>query len=229
MSERAVRPVVARTLGVAVGIAFVGALIWRAPDNGWGSLVWTATAVVVSVIRARYSGSISGNVIVDDRRDGTERFLLALVGVGSILVPLFHLLTGAFDFASYELPVWTIVAGAMIAAGGLWLFWRSHADLGLNWSPTLEVREAHTLVTEGVYARIRHPMYTSLFLIYGSFPLLIHNWVAGWIGVIVFGVLYVIRISNEERMMNAHFGAEYASYSERTGRLVPPLRRRAQT
>ena len=29
-----------------------------------------------------------------------------------------------------------------------------------NWSVSLDLRERHTLVTTGVYARIRHPMYT---------------------------------------------------------------------
>jgi hypothetical protein len=31
---------------------------------------------------------------------------------------------------------------------GLWLFYRSHADLGTNWSITLEVREQHRLITK---------------------------------------------------------------------------------
>jgi protein-S-isoprenylcysteine O-methyltransferase Ste14 len=38
----------------------------------------------------------------------------------------------------------------------VWLFWRSHADLGRNWSPSLELREGHELVTEGVYRYVRH-------------------------------------------------------------------------
>jgi protein-S-isoprenylcysteine O-methyltransferase Ste14 len=47
---------------------------------------------------------------------------------------------------------------------GLWLFYRSHADLGTNWSITLEIREQHRLITQGVYRRIRHPMYSALGL-----------------------------------------------------------------
>ena len=33
------------------------------------------------------------------------------------------------------------VAGIVCLALGLWIFRRSHADLGTNWSITLEVRE----------------------------------------------------------------------------------------
>ena len=47
---------------------------------------------------------------------------------------------------------------------GLWLFYRSHADLGTNWSITLEVREGHRLITQGVYRGVSHPMYSALAL-----------------------------------------------------------------
>ncbi|NJK48036.1 histidine phosphatase family protein [Candidatus Gracilibacteria bacterium] len=47
--------------------------------------------------------------------------------------------------------------GVAIFAIAVWLFWRSHRDLGNNWSPTLEVRKGHTLITQGIYQYIRHP------------------------------------------------------------------------
>ncbi len=45
-----------------------------------------------------------------------------------------------------------------------WLFWRPHIGLGRNWSPSLQLREEHTLVTKGVYHSIRHPMFASMWL-----------------------------------------------------------------
>lgn len=39
----------------------------------------------------------------------------------------------------------------------VWLLWRSHADLGRNWSPMLEIRQEQSLATQGVYRLIRHP------------------------------------------------------------------------
>lgn len=58
------------------------------------------------------------------------------------------------------------IGGVVCLAVGLWLFYRSHADLSTNWSVTLELRENHQLITHGVYRSIRHPMY-SAFLLYG--------------------------------------------------------------
>ena len=112
-------------------------------------------------------------------------------------------------------------AGAVLLGFGLWLFRRSHADLGRNWSVTLELREEHRLVTSGVYERIRHPMYSAIFLVYTAQALLIHNWIAGLGGIFSFGLMYVIRVPKEEAMMREQFGEAYDAYCRSSGRLWP--------
>ena len=114
--------------------------------------------------------------------------------------------------------------GMLILAGSLWIFFRAHADLGKNLSPSLQVREDHTLVTDGVYRRIRHPMYTSQLLWVLAQPLLLQNWIAGWASVIPFLSLCLLRIPQEEQMMQEQFGDEYQAYMQRTGRILPKIR-----
>ena len=104
---------------------------------------------------------------------------------------------------------------------GLWLFHGSHADLGTNWSITFELRERHTLVTSGVDRRIRHPMYSALFLYSIGQALVLPNWVAGPSYLVAFGVLYVFRVGAEERMMIEEFGDDYRTYAAQANRLVP--------
>src|SRR4029079_7757517 len=94
-------------------------------------------------------------------------------------VPLIWVASPAFSFAEYALRAGPLVAGVMCQVIGLWLFYRSHADLGANWSITLEVRVQHRLITQGVYRRIRHPMYLALALYSIGQALVIPNWVAG--------------------------------------------------
>jgi protein-S-isoprenylcysteine O-methyltransferase Ste14 len=106
---------------------------------------------------------------------------------------------------------------------GLWLFHRSHADLGTNWSITLEVREQHRLITQGVYRRIRHPMYLALVLYSVGQALVIPNWVAGPSNLIAVAILFALRVGAEERMMVEAFGDKYAAYSAETKRLVPGI------
>ena len=211
-------------MGVVVA-AVVVALALRTPENGWGWTIWFASAVGIVVLRSPFARATRDNTITDDRQGTTESALLALVGVAGGVIPLVHLLTGVFDAADSALAAWTYAVGAALAVLGLWLFWRSHADLGRNWSVTLQVRDEHTLITDGVYSRVRHPMYTSLLLVYGSTPLVLHNWIAGWSGLIGFALLCVARIPHEESMMRTHFGDEYVRYTRRTGRLLPSVTR----
>jgi protein-S-isoprenylcysteine O-methyltransferase Ste14 len=104
---------------------------------------------------------------------------------------------------------------------GLWLFYRSHADLGTNWSITLEVREQHRLITQGVYRRVRHPMYVALLPYSTGQALVIPNRVAGPANLIAFAILFGLRVRAEEKMMADEFGGEYTAYTARTKRRVP--------
>jgi protein-S-isoprenylcysteine O-methyltransferase Ste14 len=113
------------------------------------------------------------------------------------------------------------MTGTVILVLGDWVFWKSHKDLAGNWSPTLQIREHHTLVTHGIYRRVRHPMYLSLWLLVVAQALILPNYVAGFSGLLPFGILYFLRVGNEEKMMAEYFGAEYEQYMKRTGRLLP--------
>ena len=112
-------------------------------------------------------------------------------------------------------------AGALLQVPCLWLFWRSHADLGRNWSPGLEVREDHSLITRGVYARIRHPMYAAIWISVLAQPLLIQNWIAGFLVAPAFAAMWFIRVPKEEAMMRLQFGKAWEAYCVRAGRLLP--------
>jgi protein-S-isoprenylcysteine O-methyltransferase Ste14 len=162
-----------------------------------------------------------------DRVNGSERALLGLLPVGMFFVPAVYALTPWLDEADYRLSPeakgWIGGLGAAILAFALWLFWRSHADLGRNWSPSLQLREEHQLVTAGVYRYIRHPMYASQWLWSVAQPLLLQNWIAGWGGLLLFLPLYVLRVPREEHMMLAQFGEAYRAYMRRTGRILPRL------
>ncbi|MEM6653253.1 MAG: protein-S-isoprenylcysteine O-methyltransferase, partial [Pseudomonadota bacterium] len=118
---------------------------------------------------------------------------------------------------------WVPAIGVSLMFPGLWLFWRSHADLGQNWSVTTEIREDHHLVTNGIYKRIRHPMYSAIWLIFVSYPFLLQNWIIGPAAAIVFAFMYFTRVPVEESMMRKQFGDEYDNYVSQTGRLWPRM------
>ena len=147
--------------------------------------------------------------------------LLLLVIPANLFVPLLYLFTPLLNFANYTLPVFAPWCGSVLMLLAVWLFWRSHADLGRNWSVSLEVRKGHQLITQGVYRRIRHPMYTAIFLYCLAQGLLLPNWLAGWSSLVPFTIMYLLRVRREEQMMLQFFGDDYRAYMAHTGRLLP--------
>jgi protein-S-isoprenylcysteine O-methyltransferase Ste14 len=191
--------------------------------NPWiAKAIVLAATVVMMAIRAPH-GRRSRNVkVARSYKTPLEAGLLVLAWVGFV-VPLIWIAAPVFSFAEYQLRTAPFGAGVMCLVIGLWLFHRSHADLGTNWSITLEVREQHRIITQGVYRRIRHPMSSALLLYSVGQVLVIPNWVVGPSNVIVFAILFALRVGAEERMMVEAFGDEYAAYSAKTKRLIPGI------
>jgi protein-S-isoprenylcysteine O-methyltransferase Ste14 len=152
-----------------------------------------------------------------------EAILLGVGTTGLGIVPLIYVSTGEPRFANYPFNGWQAWLGAAVFVIALWLFRRTHKDLGRNWSVTLEVREQHALVTNGVYSRVRHPMYTAFWLWAVAQTLLLPNWVAGGAGIVGFGILFFLRVPREEKLMLETFGDDYRHYMSRTWRIMPGL------
>ena len=150
-----------------------------------------------------------------------EVTLLFMLLSGTVVIPIIYAATDWLDFANYTLPVWAGWLGIVIGAGGLFVFWRAHADLGLNWSPTLEIREKHELITRGIYGVIRHPMYASQWLLVIAQPLLLQNWIAGFLNLFVFIPFYLLRVKAEEQLMIDQFGEQYRAYMKNVGAVLP--------
>lgn len=123
-----------------------------------------AGVILTSAVRVVYTRRYRQTPIARDYRKGMDALLSALPGLGMFVLPVIYVLTGWLDFADYHLPVWAGWLGVVLFALAVWLLWRSHADLEDSWSPRLEIMEGHSLVTQGVFRHIRHPMYAAHWL-----------------------------------------------------------------
>jgi protein-S-isoprenylcysteine O-methyltransferase Ste14 len=150
-----------------------------------------------------------------------ETVLLSVSLAGLGVVPFVYVVTGFPRSADYPFRPAQAWFGVLVAAAALVMFRLTHKALGRNWSVSLEVRDAHQLVTDGVYRHVRHPMYTAFWLWAVAQALLLPNWVAGLSGLAGFGTLYVLRVRQEERLMLETFGEAYRAYMARTARLIP--------
>ena len=188
----------------------------------FGKAIILASSIVMVIIRAPHGQRSRGVKVVRSDRGRLEIVLLTLAWL-AFFVPLVWVVAPVFAFADYSLRPVPLSAGVVCLAMGLWLFARSHADLGTNWSLTLEVREKHQLVTEGVYRSLRHPMYSSLLLYSIGQALVVPNWIAGPSYGVAMALLLVFRLGPEERMMLEQFGKDYEAYMGRSKRLVPGI------
>jgi len=209
-------------LGICLLLIAVALMRWR--DNGWGAIVWLGNFVAMTAIRLPHAERNRSNVVVVARKGIDETLLLIAMFATMMALPLVQLATGVFAAADYTLPDGVTAIGAVTLVPMLWLFWRSHADLGRNWSPGLEVREEHGLVTGGVYARWRHPMYIAIWMAVLAQPLLLHNWVAGFLAIPAFTAMWLLRVPQEEAMLRERFGPAYDAYCAKVGRLWPAVR-----
>jgi protein-S-isoprenylcysteine O-methyltransferase Ste14 len=186
-------------------------------------IVWLAGIVGWYLIRYPFQRRSRKTPVARSLQDWLEWLLLAGATLGLFIIPALYVVTGSparLDRVFNPMLAWL---GIAVLAAALWLFWRSHADLGRNWSATLKLRESHSLVTDGVYREIRHPMYSSFLLLGLAQALLLPNWLAGLSGIVAAALLFALRVDREEKMMGEMFGAQYSAYMGRTKRLIPWL------
>lgn len=95
--------------------------------------------------------------------------------------------------------------------------------IGTNWAHAFEyqVKKKQELVTTGVYAFIRHPIYTGLWIGLIGGELVAQSYVA-FVGVLFLIVGYY-QSRLEEKLLISHFGNAYKTYMKRTKMFIPFL------
>ena len=127
------------------------------------------------------------------------------------------------SWAAFPLPEWARWVGLLMALAALPLLWWVHSSLGSNFSGLLHVREEHTLVTNGPYRWVRHPMYSVFYLYMIGILLLTSNWLIGGLMLAGLTLVMVTRLEREEKTMIEKFGDRYRDYMKHTGRFLPPI------
>jgi protein-S-isoprenylcysteine O-methyltransferase Ste14 len=141
---------------------------------------------------------------------------LALIG----FLVLYAVNPSWFEVLLVPIPDWLRWVGIALGLVSFVLYAWSQATLGKAWSPHLQMRQEHALVTTGPYTRIRHPIYLALLAFLTGIALVTANWF--FIALLVVSIVVLaLRIPKEEQMMIEDFGQEYKAYMARTGRLFP--------
>ena len=132
----------------------------------------------------------------------------------NILTLVIALLGLSFLGIHYGSNPWTPtrIAGAVIGLPSLALFVLARIELGSSFS----VRpKAQTLVTHGLYSRIRNPIYVFGGLVAAGVLLYVNKPRALWFFVAIIP-LQIYRARQEEKILQARFGDEYQQYKTHT-------------
>ena len=106
-----------------------------------------------------------------------------------------------------------IVAGAVINIVG-------RVQLKANWANHIKIYDDHTLVQQGVYRVVRHPLYASLMLMFLGGSLAYRNWLSAVLTIGIFIPFMYYRAQQEETLLREEF-PEYADYQQQVGMFFP--------
>ncbi|HAS11246.1 MAG TPA: isoprenylcysteine carboxyl methyltransferase [Acidimicrobiaceae bacterium] len=120
---------------------------------------------------------------------------------------------------------WLRLVGAGVAALGILATVGAQWQMGEAWRIGVDPVERTVLVTAGVFARIRNPIFTAMVIAASGFTLLVANWVAV-VGLIalVSALEVQVRAVEEPYLARIH-GATYDSYAAGAGRFLPGIGR----
>lgn len=126
---------------------------------------------------------------------------------------------GARIYAESATTQWlgflAVVLGLAIA---VW----ARQSLGRNWSSTVVIKQDHELVTRGPYSFVRHPIYTGLLAMFLGTALALGDG-AAFLGTVLTGLGFWIKLRFEEQLMLKRFPRDYPDYQARVKRLIPFL------
>src|SRR5205085_11815880 len=115
------------------------------------------------------------------------------------------------------------VAGIAVMWAGFVLRAWAVRTLGRFFRVEVTVDADQTVVDTGPYARLRHPSYTGLLVLYLGLGIALDSYLSVLAAVLLPLAAVVNRIGYEERMLLREMGESYRAYSARRARLVPGL------
>jgi protein-S-isoprenylcysteine O-methyltransferase Ste14 len=126
-------------------------------------------------------------------------------------------LTARFNYV--DLPIWVRYSGGVFLTIGGYLGTSGVIHLGKNLSPFPRPVESGSLITHGIYASVRHPIYSGLILGTLGWTLIISN-IIGLIVVVILFVFFDAKSRREEMWLVERY-PEYAEYRNRVHKLIP--------
>ncbi|HUL16261.1 MAG TPA: isoprenylcysteine carboxylmethyltransferase family protein [Terriglobales bacterium] len=128
------------------------------------------------------------------------------------------------SFWMRALPEWRLAISAALLALAVMLSWTSTRALGKQWRLDAGINADHELVTSGPYGIVRHPIYTSMFLVLEGTGFMISPAVLQILATVIFILGAEIRVRSEEKLLASQFGEKFEEYRGRVPAYLPLVR-----
>jgi len=119
-------------------------------------------------------------------------------------------------------PSWVLYGlGVLIGGTGMAIRLIGKRTLGKFFTVRVQLQEDHRIVDHGIYAHLRHPLYTGFILEWMAPPLLLGSPIGFLFTTVPLAAVVLARIPREEALLTEAFGDGYRDYMRRTKRLIP--------
>ena len=151
---------------------------------------------------------------------------LPIFGIGPFLVVGMTVVAAAAIIVFYyELKLGTvsgfpaillIAVGIALIITGLFVWFIGAMRSGMN----DHIKENH-LKTDGIYARVRNPMYSGWWILITGISLIWHNIFLIPMLFINWGIMTIVLKATEEKWLRELYSREYEDYCKRVNRCIP--------
>ncbi len=154
-------------------------------------------------------------------KKSSDRFSVILIlamSFISVVVPVVDWAYFKFDQDGLN---WITVLGILMIVVGITFRALAVRYLGKYFTPTVQIKDDHKLITTGPYSIVRHPSYTGAFLAIIAGGVVLESLVGFIISCTAMIIAYYVRIGIEEKELTANFGSAYEQYQKNTKMIIP--------
>jgi protein-S-isoprenylcysteine O-methyltransferase Ste14 len=205
---------------VAASVLFFGLAVlgWAGFDAFMSHPAFIATLIVGFTLAG--GGLLSQvNISSGIKEDRGNRWIFIPIVIISLLDGYLPAYTDRVEFGVLDGDTVRWVGVVLFALGGVLRIWPVFV-LGNRFSGLVAIQPGHTLVTTGIYGKIRHPSYLGLLINMIGWAMVFRSGVGLLLAALMIPILHV-RMQAEEALLRAQFGSEYEAYYRRTARLLP--------
>lgn len=209
-----------RLAGLPVFIALI--LLWPAGTLDFWQVYLYFGALLVPMLFTlvyflRHDPTLLARRLKMNEQEATQKIVVVLLSLSIIAC----FLIAGFDrrFGWSAIPVWQVLAADVLVVLA-YLFILVVFKVNRFAARTIEVVQEQRVIDSGPYARVRHPMYTGMLLLYFATPVALGSWWA-LLPLVLFPFGIAARIRNEEMVLLRDLKG-YGDYTQRIRwRLIP--------